>query len=191
MDTLRFLVSDITEQGIPCKTEVAVTAIQPPGAEGVPLERVLVSGAIMRVGEDFLFRGRIRGVFVHVCDRCLEAAEAPFDVAVFWTFVEGAAPPLSEACGGCDAADDADGEGRCFFQGTVIDLGPLVWEETVLTAPAKYICRENCRGLCPHCGINRNRQTCGCVKEETGLSDTGLSGLAAMFPDLTRKESKE
>lgn len=191
MDTLRFLVSEITEQGIPCKTDVAVNTIQPPGVEGIPLEMVSVSGRIMRVGEDFLFQGHIRGVFVHTCDRCLERAEAPFEAAVLWSFVEGAAATLTEAWGECEDAENADSSVRRFFQGPDIDLAPHVWEEVVLSAPVKYVCRDDCRGLCPHCGANLNYELCDCVREEAMLSNSGLAGLADLFPNLARKESKE
>ncbi len=191
MNTLRFLVSEITEQGIPCNTDVAVNTIQPPGVEGIPLERVSVSGTIMRVGEDFLFQGHVRGVFVHACDRCLELAEAPFDAVVLWTFKEGLAPTAAGQWGDIESADGADAGDLCYFQGPDIDLGPQVWEEAVLSAPVKYLCRNACRGLCPHCGANLNEQTCDCVKEEAVLSNTGLAGLADLFPDLDRKKSKE
>ena len=35
-------------------------------------------------------------------------------------------------------------------------------EQFYLALPMKPLCREDCRGLCPVCGINRNRETCSC-----------------------------
>ncbi|MCI8441979.1 MAG: DUF177 domain-containing protein [Provencibacterium sp.] len=47
------------------------------------------------------------------------------------------------------------------------DLDEAVYADVVLELPTKTLCSEDCRGLCPVCGINRNRQSCGC-RTETG-----------------------
>jgi len=38
-------------------------------------------------------------------------------------------------------------------------------EQFFLALPMKPLCREDCKGLCPVCGINRNRETCTCQSE--------------------------
>ncbi len=43
-----------------------------------------------------------------------------------------------------------------------VDLDPYVHEAVVLGAPMIVLCREDCRGLCPMCGVNLNRETCTC-----------------------------
>jgi uncharacterized protein len=43
-----------------------------------------------------------------------------------------------------------------------VDLAPYVHEAIVLSAPMVVVCREDCRGLCPSCGVNLNRETCTC-----------------------------
>jgi uncharacterized protein len=44
-----------------------------------------------------------------------------------------------------------------------IDLGPLVRDAIVLELPMAPLCREDCAGLCPQCGADRNEAPCGCV----------------------------
>jgi uncharacterized protein len=44
-----------------------------------------------------------------------------------------------------------------------LDLGPMVHDAVVLELPLAPLCREDCRGLCPHCGTDRNEEHCGCV----------------------------
>ena len=44
----------------------------------------------------------------------------------------------------------------------VLDLGPMVRDAIVLELPLAPLCREDCRGLCPSCGCDRNEETCGC-----------------------------
>lgn len=43
-----------------------------------------------------------------------------------------------------------------------VDLDPYVHEAVVLATPMIVLCREDCRGLCPSCGVNWNRETCAC-----------------------------
>ena len=43
-----------------------------------------------------------------------------------------------------------------------VDLDPYVHEAMVLGMPMIVVCREDCRGLCPTCGVNWNRETCSC-----------------------------
>lgn len=47
----------------------------------------------------------------------------------------------------------------------IIDLAPLVREYLLLEFPLKALCKQDCAGLCPHCGINRNHETCNCQVE--------------------------
>ncbi len=48
-----------------------------------------------------------------------------------------------------------------------IDISGPVREALVLEIPLKPLCREDCRGLCPICGVNRNVKTCECKVEKT------------------------
>jgi uncharacterized protein len=54
---------------------------------------------------------------------------------------------------------------QSFYEGTEIDLTPLMYEQIMLALPTRPLCGEECRGLCPQCGINRNTGQCACVVE--------------------------
>ncbi len=43
------------------------------------------------------------------------------------------------------------------------ELGDVAKEQVLLSLPMRTVCRADCKGLCPHCGINRNRDTCTCA----------------------------
>jgi uncharacterized protein len=47
----------------------------------------------------------------------------------------------------------------------------------LLSLPTRPLCREDCRGLCPHCGINLNRESCGCREERL---DSRLAALRSI-----------
>lgn len=48
-----------------------------------------------------------------------------------------------------------------------IDIDELVRDDILLELPSKYLCSNECRGLCPKCGANLNEKTCGCTVKET------------------------
>lgn len=73
--------------------------------------------------------------------------------------------------GGSFELDDADQE---VFDGKVIDLDPIVREQLLLALPMGTVCREDCKGLCPQCGINRNEAKCSC---DTKPVDPRLAAL--------------
>jgi uncharacterized protein len=52
------------------------------------------------------------------------------------------------------------------FSGDEIDLLPEIAEQVALEIPLKPLCSENCKGLCPVCGIDLNFGTCNCVIEQ-------------------------
>jgi len=43
-----------------------------------------------------------------------------------------------------------------------IDIGEDLRQELILNLPSKVLCREDCRGICPHCGANLNDEKCDC-----------------------------
>ena len=47
----------------------------------------------------------------------------------------------------------------------VIDLSEDVRQTLLLAVPLKLLCRDACKGLCPHCGTNLNQKRCSCSDE--------------------------
>ena len=43
-----------------------------------------------------------------------------------------------------------------------LDLDALVLEDLIMDMPGQYLCREDCKGLCPSCGKNLNEGPCEC-----------------------------
>lgn len=58
--------------------------------------------------------------------------------------------------------------------GDQLDLAPMVREVIVLDAPPSPLCRDDCKGLCPECGIDRNLDSCACSGP---VSDTPWAAL--------------
>jgi uncharacterized protein len=51
-----------------------------------------------------------------------------------------------------------------YYQGEGLLLEDVVREQILLTLPLRSICREECKGLCPHCGKNLNLEQCSCAE---------------------------
>lgn len=49
-----------------------------------------------------------------------------------------------------------------FYHNEEIDLENILAEEILLALPMRFLCREDCRGLCARCGKNLNEGACGC-----------------------------
>ena len=113
-----------------------------------------VSLEAQQAGEDVVVRGDMQGEFALSCRRCLAPTTATIDEALGLLYREG--------------EQEEDGEVLSLPEtGTELDLAEAVREHVLLAVPRFAICREDCRGLCPHCGTNRNEAECACTEEET------------------------
>jgi uncharacterized protein len=97
----------------------------------------------------FHFHGRVEGIISSECSRCLD----PVQVAVKGDF------DLMVRRGehGGETADDLVVLSPTEHE---VDLTPLIHETVVVNEPMIVVCSESCRGLCPECGANWNRETC-------------------------------
>ena len=131
------------------------------------VEPIVFRTAVLPGDDGFLLRGSIRGLVGMPCDRCAEETLCRIDA----TFDEFEAFPQEEEQGAGLFSDSvllpADG-------GWLLDLGALAWEEFAMALPSKPLCREDCKGVCPVCGKNRNAGGCACA--EAG----GHPGLAVL-----------
>ena len=114
--------------------------------------------AYYRAGQELFFRGHVSGPVVGHCARCLE--EYPFTLGTDFNLVlvpKGPALEKDEVELNEEALD------LSIYEGDQVDLSPLVQEQIILALPMRPLCDEHCKGLCPHCGMNLNTQTCACA----------------------------
>lgn len=146
------------------------------GAEGEAyrvVEPVELEFDLHKDKERFRVEGTVRTVLELPCGRCLEPFLLPVDAALDLRYL-----PMSERSSDDDqevAEEDVD---VSFYQDDQIDLTELLREQFYLALPMKPLCRDDCRGLCPQCGVNRNTGTCDC---ETGWEDPRLAPLKGLI----------
>ncbi len=73
-----------------------------------------------------------------------------------------------------------------FYSERAIPLRDLAVEQIQLSIPMKPLCEENCLGLCPQCGVNRNREACGC---EDSPVDERWGALREIQAAMKKRES--
>ena len=61
-----------------------------------------------------------------------------------------------------------------FYSGNEIDLRKAIEDNIVLSLPSQFLCKEDCLGLCPVCGMNLNQSICSCNRETIKDSPFGV-----------------
>ena len=134
-----------------------------------------VTGGVTRSGEQVRLRGKIRARAEVDCDRCLKTVAFPLETEFDVSYIP------AEQYGSEDAAELQEEDlGLSVFDGETIDVDELVREQVLLAMPARALCNEECKGLCPTCGADRNTETCDCHEGEI---DPRWAGLKAVMPE--------
>lgn len=123
---------------------------------GFSLQAVHASIMVRRTEKAVIAEGRVETVVNVACSRCLENARVPVGTSFRYTFLPADDMVLQ------DRELSAEDIEFSYFDGEMIDLDPLIYEQIVLQIPIKTLCREDCRGLCPRCGTNCNVSGCNC-----------------------------
>ncbi|WP_126426244.1 YceD family protein [Brevibacillus marinus] len=133
------------------------------------LSPVEVVGEAGKAGELYYVNGELKAEVEFACARCLKR------------FREQVVVPFAETFAPADARVEWDEDSEIHqLQDDEIELVPVLEEDFLLAMPAFPICAQDCLGLCPTCGVNRNEQTCSCKNERI---DPRLAGLADFFKD--------
>ena len=114
--------------------------LHPPVAEGV----VYSEAGILHM------QGTVMAEMLCICDRCGQEFESTKETVVDAVLVQ----------------DESDDNPEVFvLEGTEIDAQEVLSTCFILDMETKFLCREDCKGLCARCGRNLNLGPCGCGKE--------------------------
>ena len=116
-----------------------------------------------RRGDEIWIRGRIHVIILQQCSRCLVdfSQILELDFEVFCARVQN---PRVESH---PALDEEDG-GVHYHDGKVLSIDGEIREAVILGLPMRPLCKEDCAGLCPQCGEDRNLGPCRCVRAAAG-----------------------
>lgn len=112
---------------------------------------VVVTGDVRNTAGMLLLSFTAGTVLKSVCDRCLKAFDNPKSVRCDFVLAER-------------VEDEANDEIIVLTDGCV-DVGELARTAFILEMDAKTLCAEDCKGICPGCGVDLNQGSCTCKKE--------------------------
>lgn len=121
-----------------------------------------VSGKVRLAGNEVFVNGHVETRAQVECDRCLQPIETPVDADFALEYITG-----SEYESSAVAELTEEEMSVAVFDGKALDVDEIVKEQIVLAVPTRMLCREDCKGICPECGTDRNTGDCNCATNDT------------------------
>ncbi len=126
-------------------------------------EPIKLSGSIMNNGGIFDLTASVSGYINLKCYRCTVGITKAFEFLID--------EKLSNN-------EDAVQDGDIFrFKGNILDLKDIVINNIFINLSMKYLCSDECKGLCPVCGIDLNNEECDCASKEIDIRFEKLRNL--------------
>jgi uncharacterized protein len=158
---LKFQVGFLLAEGKGHSSETELTIPRLRIADDLTVESLRGKLRFSRTSRGILVQGLLQAALNATCHRCLADTPLLLDVPLEELYVF---PPEAEA--EFTVAEDG-----------ILDLAPLLREETLLDIPSNILCRADCAGLCPECGQNLNEGQCDCASRAV---DPRLAALLAL-----------
>jgi uncharacterized protein len=124
-----------------------------------PLEAALRA---RQIGDIVEVDGNISTTVRLDCGRCLRSFEMPLVSAFVLTYTRGEPAPENSDTDSEDLELTAEDIGLIYFKGEEINLKNEIQEQVILSFPFRALCKPDCRGLCPVCGVDLNNGACQC-----------------------------
>lgn len=132
-----------------------------------------IEGKARRTGETATVTGRLAGKLEVACDRCLKPVEIALNEQFEDSFVT---LEIYEQSSSEHELHNADFD-VSVYDGARIDVDEMVREQVLLAVPTRQVCREECAGLCPTCGADKNTEQCSCETKEIDPRWNALKNL--------------
>ena len=113
----------------------------------VRFENIVASGEFTGAEERVSIRGEVSAAVSSRCAKCLAPVTIELRAELNAVYVRQSDP------------DDPD---IYLFEGSKLDLTDAARDALLLELPYRFLCSEDCKGLCPHCGANLNLGACTC-----------------------------
>lgn len=174
MEGLEYNVSNLLRRDIGTNAGYTVEISKPAGFDDLEASRILGWVRLTRTNFGILAKADLTALVALECDRCLDVFGAEVHVA----FAEEYLPVVDVSTGRPVQSERTD---ETFFisPNHIVDLTEAARQHILLAVPMHRICRDGCRGLCATCGVNRNRQECGCHE----VFESPLSALGALWAE--------
>ena len=120
-----------------------------------------VNGHLSRLGDDVYLKGNVNTELILKCSRCLDQLVHTVDSILKAHFM----PPDHDSTLLREVelrVSDIDTE---IYKDKRIDLTQSIRDRILLTIPIICLCMDDCKGICPQCGVKLNERSCECVRD--------------------------
>jgi len=124
-------------------------------------EPASVTGKVRLSGHQVFVNGHIDTRTRVECDRCLKPVELPVSTDFTLEYISGRDYESSEVV---ELTEEQ--MSLAVFNGEALDIDEIAKEQILLAVPTRMLCREDCKGLCPECGTDRNTGECNCITND-------------------------
>ena len=132
-----------------------------------------INGKVRLSGNQVFVNGHLDARVQVECDRCLKPVEVPVDADFTLDYISGSEYESTET------AELTEEElSVAVFDGDGLDVDEIVKEQILLAVPTRMLCREDCKGICPECGTDRNTGECKCVTDDIDPRWAALKNLS-------------
>jgi uncharacterized protein len=131
-----------------------------------------VNGKVRLSGNEVFVNGHVDARVEVECDRCLKPVELPVNADFTLEYISGSEYESSQAAELTEAELSVS-----VFDGQALDVDEIVKEQILLAVPTRMLCREDCKGICPECGADRNKGDCNCTTGDTDPRWAALKNL--------------
>jgi uncharacterized protein len=142
------------------------------------VERIKGSLVFSNTGRTIDVRGKARTAVELECSRCLTSYRLPVVLAIEEELPLEGQPWASEEVQAEEELPEEEKEP--LFVDNVLDLGEYLRQSILVNVPIKPLCKQTCKGLCPHCGANLNDGPCECPPDST---ESPFGALASLLED--------
>ena len=163
-------IQDLEQEPLHVHHEYGVREIDFRHDDAVLADPVSADFVLSHRDRDLRISGKVVTAIRFKCSRCAKEFLRPFSASFELNYL----PQPDWAKRGDEIELKYEEMDVGYYDGVRFDVDLMVLEQIELGMPMKYVCRENCKGLCDQCGADLNDGPCLCKKEET---DSRLSGL--------------
>ena len=135
---------------------------------------VAVNGKVRLAGAEVFVNGHIETRAQVECDRCLKQVELPVKSDFDLQYITGAEYETSASAELTEEVMSVS-----VFDGDTIDVDEIVKEQILLATPTRMLCQENCKGICPVCGTDKNTGDCECETKDVDPRWAALKNLTS------------
>ena len=131
-----------------------------------------ISGKVRLSGHEVFVNGHVETRVQVECDRCLQQVELPVNSDFSLEYITGSDYESSQVAELTEAEMSV-----AVFDGKALDVDEIVKEQVVLAVPTRMLCRQDCKDICPECGVDRNTGECSCVTDDIDPRWAALKNL--------------